>query len=287
MQERLPVLKTYKIYIGGKFERSESGRYYPLADKKGTVIANICLSSKKDVKNALVSARSAFAGWSHRSAYNRSQILYRIAEMMEGRKAQFAEELRLEGLSAKAAESEVLLAVDRMVYYAGWCDKISQVFGTINPVASPHFNFSVPEPMGVVAILAPAENTLSGLITAIAPVIASGNSCVVLADEKHPLSSLTLTEVLATSDLPGGVVNILTGSQSELLDVFATHMDINAVACHGVSSQVRSIIQQQASLNVRRPVFYDDRKATLKQVQNPYRVMDFTEIKTTWHPIGI
>lgn len=286
MQERVTVLKTYKIYIGGKFERSESGRYYPLTDKKGVIIANICQSSKKDVKAAVVSARAAFPGWSNRSAYNRSQILYRIAEMMEGRKVQFADELRLEGLTAKAAEVEVLAAIDRMVYYAGWCDKLSQVFGTINPVASAHFNFSVPEPTGVVSVLAPSENTLSGLVSAIAPIIASGNSCVVLADERHPLSSLTFTEVLATSDLPGGVVNILTGSASELLEVLSTHMDINAIAYFGHDVAIKTIIQEHSALNVKRPHFYDDRKATLKQLQNPYRMLDFTEIKTTWHPIG-
>jgi len=286
MQNRIPVLKTYKIYIAGKFERSESGRYYSLTDKSGNHLANICLSSRKDFKNAVVAARSAFGGWASRTAYNRSQILYRMAEMMEGRAAQFITELVQEGQSPKAAESQVLEAIDRLIYYAGWCDKYQQVFGGVNPVASSHFNFSVPEPIGVVSILAPETKSLPGLMTAIAPVIASGNTCIVLASESHPLSSLTFTEVLDTCDLPGGVVNILTGKKAELLEQFATHMDVNAIAYFGDDSNTIETIQQNASLNVRRVKLYDDAKATIKQVQNPYRVMDFTEIKTTWHPIG-
>jgi len=287
MQQRIPVLKTYKIYIGGKFERSESGRYYPFENKNGTTIANICLASRKDIRNAVVSARSAFKGWSSRSAYNRSQIIYRMAEMTEGRRPQFVEELVTEGLSKKNAESQVDETIDRLIYYAGWCDKYHQVFGSINPVASPHFNFSVPEPMGVVAIMAPTVNTLSGLVTAIAPVIASGNTCVVLAASSAPLSSLTFSEVLETSDLPGGVINLLTGSLDELLGTLSTHMDINGVAYFGENNSVIKTIQQNAALNVRRVRFYDIRKTSATVLENPYRILDFTEVKTTWHPIGI
>jgi acyl-CoA reductase-like NAD-dependent aldehyde dehydrogenase len=283
MANRINVLKTYKIYIGGKFERSESGRYYPLTDKSGNHIANICLSSRKDFRNAVVSAREAFGGWSHRSAYNRSQILYRIAEMLEGRIAQFIDERVLEGSSRKKAESEITEAIDKLVYYAGWCDKYQQVFGSVNPVASSHFNFSVPEPIGVVSVIAPSDNTLLGLITAITPIIVSGNTCVVLASEKNPLSSLTFTEVLGTSDLPGGVVNILTGKESELLESFSTHMDVNALAYFGKDSENWKTIQQNAALNIRRVKQYDSAKST----ENPYRILDFMEIKTTWHPIGV
>ncbi|MCC5925387.1 MAG: aldehyde dehydrogenase family protein [Bacteroidetes bacterium] len=286
MQNRIPVLKTYKIYIAGKFERSESGRYYALKDKSGNQIANICLSSRKDFRNAVVSARNAFAGWSAKTAYNRSQILYRMAEMMEGRSAQFTDELMLEGLTRKAAETQVAESIDCLIYYAGWCDKYQQVFGSVNPVASSHFNFSVPEPVGVVSIIAPEMNTLIGLVTATAPVIASGNTCVVLASQENPLSTLTFTEVLGTSDLPGGVINILTGKKGELLEPFSNHMDVNAVAYHGDDSEERKMIQQNAALNVRRVKIYDSKKVSLVKAQNPYRVMDFTEIKTTWHPIG-
>lgn len=283
MANRINVLKTYKIYIGGKFERSESGRYYALTDKNGNQIANICLSSRKDFRNAVVSAREAFGGWSTRSAYNRSQILYRIAEMLEGRIAQFIGERVLEGSSRKKAEAEITEAIDKLVYYAGWCDKYQQVFGSVNPVASSHFNFSVPEPIGVVSVIAPSENTLLGLITAIAPIIVSGNTCVVLASENNPLSSLTFTEVLGTSDLPGGVVNILTGKESELLESFSTHMDVNALAYFGKDSESWKTIQQNAALNIRRVKQYESAKST----ENPYRILDFMEIKTTWHPIGV
>jgi acyl-CoA reductase-like NAD-dependent aldehyde dehydrogenase len=287
MQQRVPVLKTYKIYIGGNFERSESGRYFPFPNKSGTTIANVCLSSRKDIRNAVVAARGAFKSWSSRSAYNRSQILYRMAEMAEGKRLQFIEELILEGVSRNAAVLQVHEAIDRLIYYAGWCDKYTQVYGSINPVASPHFNFSVPEPMGVVALIAPESSTLPGLVTAIAPVIASGNTCVVLAASNAPMSSLTFTEVLETSDLPGGVANVLTGNLDELLGTLSTHMDINGVAYFGNNEEIIKTIQQNAALNVRRVKFYDIRKAGMKALENPYRIIDFTEIKTTWHPVGI
>jgi acyl-CoA reductase-like NAD-dependent aldehyde dehydrogenase len=287
MEKRLHVLKTYKIYIGGKYERSESGRYYPLLDSKGNQIANICRSSRKDFRNAVVSARNAQQAWSDRTAYNKAQILYRIAEMLEGRISQFVDEMVLEGQSRKSAEKEVAKAIDRLVYYAGWCDKIPQVFGTINPVASSHFNFSVPESMGVVAVFAPETESFLGLITSIAPIIAGGNSCVLLTSENSPLSALTFAEVLGTSDLPGGVVNILTGFESELLDPISTHMDVNGIAYHRLNPDSKKTIQMNASLNIRRVHFYNkDGKSTVDQ-ENPYRIMDFMEIKTTWHPIGV
>jgi acyl-CoA reductase-like NAD-dependent aldehyde dehydrogenase len=248
------------------------------------VLANICLCSRKDFRNAVVAARSAFGGWSTRSAFNRSQILYRIAEMLEGRKAQFAEEMALMGLGKKAAEQEISLSVDRLVYYAGWCDKYQQMFGTVNPVASSHFSFSVPEATGVISIIAPEESPLLGLISVIAPVIAGGNSCVALASEKFPLCSVTLAEVLATSDLPGGAVNILTGKSSELHSHFSSHMDVNAVIyCRSDKKEIKTI-GENASLNVKR-TFYWNKDWSKEENQNPYLILDLQEIKTTWHPI--
>lgn len=287
MANRLNVLKTYKIYIGGKYERSESGRYYSLTDESGKQIANICLSSRKDFRNAVVAARSAQPGWASRSAYNRAQILYRMAEMMDGRSAQFIEELKLEGVSYKDAHHQVEQSVDKLVYYAGWCDKISQVFGTVNPVASLHFNFSVPEPTGVVAIFAPATKSLLGLISAMAPVIAAGNSCVIVLPDNHPLAGLTFAEVLGTSDLPAGIVNILTGNESELLEPATSHMDINAVAYHRNNPDSIKKIQLNAALNIKRVQFYNTESSANVDDENPYRMIDFMEIKTTWHPIGI
>jgi acyl-CoA reductase-like NAD-dependent aldehyde dehydrogenase len=281
---RLNVLKTYKLYIGGQFPRTESGRYYTLEDKKKNIIANICLSSRKDFRNAVVAARGAFAGWSGRNAFNRSQILYRIAEMLEGRKAQFTEELLLQGTSKANAEKEIALATDRLVYYAGWCDKYQQVFSTVNPVQTSHFNFSVPEPTGVVAIVAPQETSLLGLVSVIAPVIAGGSTCVVLASEKLPLCAVTFGEVLATSDLPGGVVNILTGKIPEIIPHMASHMDVNAVVYAAKDAAEIKSLQEQAAVNVKRVLIYDHdwQNATS---QNPYFILDTQEIKTTWHPV--
>ncbi len=281
---RLDVQKTYKLYIGGQFPRTESGRYYPLTDKKKNVIADICLASRKDFRNAVVAARGAFAGWSGRNAFNRSQILYRIAEMLEGRKAQFIEELVLQGATKSNAEKEVTLSVDRLVYYAGWCDKFQQLFSTVNPVQSSHFNFSVPEPTGVVAIVAPQDPSLAGLVSVIAPVIAGGSTCIVLASEKFPLSAITFGEVLATSDLPGGVVNILTGKTSELLSHMASHMDVNALVYAGNDAKEIKLAQENATTNVKR-VFVYDRDWSKKESQDPYLILDTQEIKTTWHPI--
>lgn len=282
--ERIPVLKTYKIYIGGQFPRTESGRYYELKDKSKKLIANVCLSSRKDMRNAVTAARSAFGGWSGKTAFNRSQILYRIAEMLEGRKAQLKEELIQQGSNAKQAEAEVTLSIDRLIYYAGWCDKYSALFSSINPVASSHYNFSVPEPTGVVNIIAPEENSLLGIVSVIAPVIAGGNTCVVLASETKPLCSITFSEILATSDLPGGVVNILTGTTKELCEHFASHMDVNAIVyCRKDKAEIKTI-GENASLNVKR-TFYWNKNWIKEESQDPYLILDLQETKTTWHPV--
>jgi len=281
---RIEILKTYKIYIGGAFPRTESGRYYKLMNKQHEVIANICLSSRKDFRNAVVSARNAFSGWSGRAHFNRGQILYRIGEMLEGRKAQFIEELILQGNTKQEAEREVLLAIDRCIYYSGWCDKYSALFSSVNPVSSAHFNFSVPEPTGVVSIIAPETSSLLGLVSVVLPVIAGGNTCVILTTESQPLCAITFAEVLATSDLPGGVVNILTGKSAELYSHFSSHMDINAVIYCRENEAEQKTVQENASLNVKRSFtwLYDWRK---EESQNPYLILDLQEIKTTWHPI--
>src|SRR5436190_659241 len=236
---RVEVLKTYKIYIGGQFPRTESGRYYVATNNKGEQLANVCLSSRKDVRDAVVAARSAFKGWSARAAFNRGQILYRIAEMLEGRKTQFIEELVQQDVSKSQAQKEVNLSIDRLIWYAGWCDKYQQIFGTVNPVASSHFNFSVPEPTGVVAAIAPQDSSLLGLVSVIAPIIAGGNTCIILASETKPLCSITFAEVINSSDVPGGVVNIVTGKVSELAPQFAAHMDVNAVVYCGEDNNVQ------------------------------------------------
>lgn len=281
---RLEVLKTYKLFIAGQFPRSESGRYYTLTDKKGVSLANVSLASRKDFKNAVVAARSAFGGWSGRAAFNRGQILYRIAEMLEGRKAQFKEEFLLQGTSLKEAEKEINLSIDRLVHYAGWCDKYQQLFSSVNPVATPHFNFSVPEPSGVVSVIAPEDSSLLGLVSVMIPIISGGNTCVILASEKLPLSAITFSEVLATSDLPGGVVNILTGSSKELHEHFSSHMDVNAtVYCRNNKTEFKTIAQN-CSLNVKR-CYQWNKDWNKEENQNPYLILDLQEIKTTWHPI--
>lgn len=282
--ERIEILKTYKIYIGGQFPRTESGRYYTPLDKKGQPLANVCLSSRKDLRNAVVAARKAFGGWSERSAFNRSQICYRIAEMLEGRRDQFIAELVKQGSTAAKATQEVNLAIDRIVYYAGWCDKFTQVFSAVNPVASSHFNFSNYEPTGVVGIVAPQDSSLIGLVSVIMPVIAGGNTCVVLASEQLPLCAVTFAEVLNSSDLPGGVVNILTGKETELVDQFGSHMDINAVIYAGENTDHATALEAGAVVNVKRIVVYNHNFADATQ-ENPYFITDVQELKTTWHPI--
>lgn len=283
--KRLEVLKTYKIYIGGQFPRTESGRYYVPTNASGKKLANVCLSSRKDFRDAVVAARSAYAGWSTRAAFNRGQILYRMAEMLEGRRAQFIEELIQQDSSKGKAEKEVNLAIDRWIYYAGWCDKYQQLFSAVNPVASSHFNFSVPEPTGVVSIVTPQNDSLLGLVSVIAPVIAGGNTCVVLASETKPLCSVTFAEVLNTSDLPGGVVNILTGKVSELATWFVDHMDVNATIFCENDSEIKKMMQEKSALNLKRIFFYDKIKWNTEQGQSPYFILDTQEIKTTWHPV--
>ena len=283
--KRLEVLKTYKIYIGGQFPRTESGRYYIPLNAAGKKLANICLSSRKDFRDAVIAARGAASGWGGRAAFNRSQILYRMAEMLEGRKAQFIDELIQQDSTKAKAEKEVNLSIDRLIYYAGWCDKFQQLFSAVNPVASSHFNFSVPEPTGVVSIIAPQIDSLVGLVSVIAPVIAGGNTCVVLASESKPLCAVTFAEVLNSSDLPGGVVNILTGKPAELTTWFVDHMDVNATIYCENNSEVKKMIQEKSASNLKRISFYDKINWNTEEGQSPYFIMDTQEIKTTWHPI--
>lgn len=283
--KRLEVLKTYKIYIGGQFPRTESGRYYSPTNAEGNKLANVCLSSRKDFRDAVVAARAAFGGWSGRAAFNRGQILYRMAEMLEGRKAQFIDELILQDSTKAKAEKEVNLSIDRLIYYAGWCDKYQQLFSSVNPVASSHFNFSVPEPTGVVSIIAPQSDSLLGLVSVIAPVITGGNTCVVLASETKPLCSVTFAEVLNSSDLPGGVVNILTGKSSELVSWFVNHMDVNATIYCENDSTVQAMMREKSAQNLKRIFFYNKVKWNTEEGQSPYFIMDGQEIKTTWHPV--
>ena len=282
---RIAVAKTYKIYIGGKFPRTESGRYFTFEDKKGNIVANLCRGSRKDFRNSVVAARKAQPGWAKASAYLRGQILYRIAEMLEGRRDQFIAELKLQGSSAAAAEKEVDLSIDRLIYFAGWTDKYQQVFSAVNPVSSSHFNFSVLEPTGVVSILAPDDTGLLGLISNIAPAIAGGNTCVVLASESKPLCAVSFAEVLQASDVPGGVVNILTGFRSELVEFFASHMDVNAVVYCDGGKAVAKTVQELAADNIKR-VIERNNVDWLRDAENPYLIRDTQEVKTTWHPIG-
>jgi len=282
--ERLKILKTYKIYIGGKFPRTESGRYYAPLNAKGEQLGNICLSSRKDVRNAVVAARKAFGDWSERADFNRSQILYRMAEMLEGRKTQFIEELIFQGSTTSNAKKEVELSIDRLVYYAGWCDKYKQIQSSVNPVSSSHFNFSVQEPMGVVGIVADEYSSLIGLISSVAPVIAGGNTCVVLASEKLPLCAITFAEVVNSSDVPGGVINIITGKGSELISPLTTHMDVNAIFNSNTDENVIKELEESAALNLKRVFSFKD-DWNKEDAQNLYFITDFQELKTTWHPI--
>ena len=285
MAERINVLKTYKIFIGGKFPRTESGRFYQL-NNRSKAIANVCLSSRKDLRNAVVAARGAFEKWSGSTAYNRSQILYRMAEMMEGRKDQFISELVLQGVDRKKATVEVDLTIDRVIYFAGWADKINQVFGSVNPVATSHFNFSLMEPMGVVGLVAPEKSGLLGLVSSLCPILVSGNCAVVLASEKLPLCSITLAEVLVTSDVPGGVVNILTGKKEEIMVHLAKHMDVNAIYLTDNLEHKKSV-QEEAIHNLKRVVVGKQKSWDDRTVENPYIITDFMETKTTWHPVEV
>jgi acyl-CoA reductase-like NAD-dependent aldehyde dehydrogenase len=287
MSQREDIKKTYKLYIGGKFPRTESGRYIKWVDANNKGAVNICRGSRKDFRNAMVTARDAFSGWCSRTAYNRSQILYRIGEILEGRRSQFTDELILQGSSKKEAGNEINQSIDRLIYYAGWADKYQQIFSRVNPVASSYFNFSYPEPTGVVSALAPNNSSLIGLVSIVAPIIAGGNTVVVLASEEKPLCSITFAEVLHTSDVPGGVVNILTGYRSELLDHFSSHMDVNAIIYCGDEPTEIKQVQENAALNVKRPIVYNDENWLSKNVQDPYRILNTLETKTTWHPVGI
>ena len=282
-EDRLAVSKTYKLYIGGKFPRTESGRYFELKGRKDVLLANVSLASRKDFRNAVVAARKALSGWAGATAYLRGQILYRMAEMLEGRAEQFEAELKSQGSTPAAARKEVAAAVDLLVHYAGWSDKFQALFSSVNPVSSPHFNFSMPEPVGVVGAVAPEGSGLLGLVSVIAPIVVGGNSCVVLASRNKPLCAVTLAEVLNSSDLPGGVVNILTGEREELLGQFASHMDVNAlVLCSDDSAEIKRA-QTEAAENVKRVSLHPD--APLEG--SPYHILDAQEIKTTWHPVGV
>ena len=278
------ILKTYKIYIGGQFPRTESGRYYLVKDANGSPIANVCQSSKKDVRNAVQAARKAFGSWSERSAFNRGQILYRIAEMLDGRKAQFIEELTQQGQELESAKKEIEICVDRIVYYAGWCDKYQQILSSVNPVNSSHFNFSVAEPTGVVGILAEQHTGLIGFVSQLMPVIAGGNSAVLIASEQLPLCAITFAEVLETSDVPAGVVNILTGSAEEMLPTLAEHMDVNAIFLSNVDKEMEKNTQISAIDNLKRVSVKND-DWTQDTAQGISLISSFQEIKTTWHPI--
>jgi acyl-CoA reductase-like NAD-dependent aldehyde dehydrogenase len=281
---RLEVLKTYKIFIGGQFPRTESGRYYKPLDSKGKALANICLSSRKDVRNAVVAARKAFGPWSERAAFNRGQILYRIAEMLEGRQAQFVDELMRQGSSKVAATNEVNLSIDRIVYYAGWCDKYNQVLSSVNPVSSSHFNFSSLEPMGVVGIVAEQSTSLIGLVSLILPAICGGNSTVVLASEKLPLCAVTFGEVINSSDVPAGVINILTGSTDEMAPILASHMDVNALITSNLETKLSNKLALLSVDNLKRKFDYE-KNWVEKDKQALHYISDLQEIKTTWHPI--
>lgn len=292
---RIEVRKTYKLYIGGAFPRTESGRSYLVSAADGTPIANACRASRKDLRDAVRAARKAFPGWAERTAMNRGQILYRVAELMEGRRDQFVTEVaQAEGLRADRARAVVDRAIDRWVWYAGWADKIAQVLGSSNPVAADYFNFTIPEPTGVVGIVAPETSSLLGLVSRLAPPLVTGNAVVVVTSETRPLPAITLTEVLATSDVPGGVVNVITGLKKELAPVMAAHDDIDAIDVWGVDEAARREIEIAAADNVKRIVrrpagatdarfdWLDDRAA-----ERPEWIAAYLEMKTVWHPIGV
>jgi acyl-CoA reductase-like NAD-dependent aldehyde dehydrogenase len=282
--DRVEVRRTAKLYIGGAFPRSESGRTYEVAGVDGELLANASRASRKDLREAVVAARAAFPGWSGATAYLRGQIVYRVAEMMEGRRAQFEEELRQAGAADPARG--VSAAIDRWVWYAGWADKIGQVLGNTNPVAGPFFNFSIPEPTGVVGIVAPPDQALLGLVSRVAPAIVGGNTAVVIASEAHPLPAVSLGEVLATSDVPAGVVNILTGRTAELVPWLAGHMDVNALDLTGCPSDLAADAETQAAENVKRVHRAPGVDPFDPRAQSPYEITALMETKTVWHPMG-
>jgi acyl-CoA reductase-like NAD-dependent aldehyde dehydrogenase len=286
MSDRISVAKTYKLYIGGAFPRSESGRAYPVNDSRGGFLANAAQGSRKDARDAVAAARKAFPGWSGATAYNRGQVLYRVAELLEGRREQFVAEVSAsEG--TKRGESIVDAAIDRWVWYAGWTDKIASVFGAANPVAGPYFSFSVPEPTGVVAVLAPQASSLLGLVSVIAPVIAAGNTCVVVASQDRPLPAITLSEVLATSDVPGGVVNVLTGRTAEIAPWLAAHADVNALDLTGAPEAIRADLERAAAGTVKRIVRAGRGEPDWSREPDVSRMRAVLETKTVWHPMGV
>ena len=278
---RLDVKKTYKLFIGGAFPRSESGRTYEVKSAKGAFIANPSLASRKDLRDAVVAARAAHSGWSSATAFNRGQILYRIAEMMEGRTSQFIDEIvALEGVTPAAAKKQVEEAIDLWVWYSGWCDKIGAIYGSTNAVSGSFYNFTTPESLGVVATFAPAKQSLLGAVQALAPILAGGNTAILIASEKYPLPAISLSEVIGTSDVPGGVVNILTGSSAELAPWIGSHMDIDGVDASGLNKAQEKDLRIAGADNLKRI-------HTFKEAQSPQRVLSFMENKTVWHPIGV
>jgi acyl-CoA reductase-like NAD-dependent aldehyde dehydrogenase len=290
MSPRLSVRKTYKLYINGEFPRTESGRSYAVTGKGGELLANACRGSRKDLRNAVAAARKAQSGWGGKTAYNRGQILYRIAEVCEARAAELGDELRQQGFTAAEARREVEAVIDRWVYYAGWSDKYTQMFGSVNPVAGPYYNFTVPEPTGVVGVVAPEKPALLGLVSRIAPALVGGNTVVAITSEKHPLAAITLGEVFQTSDVPSGVINLISGLKSELVPWLAAHMDVNAIDTTGVASDAIPAVQKTAAENVKRVVHFDGAGIgwdDTRRSQGPYAIFDFQESKTVWHPIGM
>ncbi len=289
MSDRLAVAKTYKLYVGGKFPRSESGRSYEVTGADGAFVANASWASRKDARDAVVAARSAQKGWAAATAYNRGQVLYRVAEILEGRRGQFEDEVgRGEGLRPAAARKVVDAAIDRWVWYAGWSDKLSQIDGAANPVAGPYFNFSIPEPTGVVAIVAPQDSSLLGLVDVIGRAIVAGNTSVVVASAPRPLPAITLSEVLATSDVPGGVVNILTGPVAEIVPHLASHMDVNAIDLAGVEDAgLAGELEVAAADNVKRVLRAPLEPIDWTRTPNPRTILALTETKTVWHPMGV
>ena len=283
----MPVRKTYKLYIGGDFPRSESGRSFPALDHKGEMVARMAAGTRKDLRMAVRAARRAQPGWAARTGYNRGQILYRIAEMVEDRAETFGAAVRLSGAGAAKARREVAQAVDRLVWYAGWADKFAQVMGNLNPVSGPFFNISTPEPTGVVGIIAAEASPLLGLVSRVAPVIVSGNTAVALASERWPTPAITLAEAMATADVPDGVVNILTGPKAGMVPYLASHLDVNAVDAFGAEPAMLRDIEQEAAAGVKRVVRPPGGEVDWAEAQSPYAIAAFTETKTVWHPKGL
>lgn len=285
--KRIDILKTYKIFIGGKFPRTESGRYFHLKNHKGELLANLCLSSRKDFRNAVVAARKVQKSWESTASSNKGQVLYRIAEILEGRRSQFIEELMLTGYTKASAKKEVEQSIDRLVYYAGWSDKYMQIFSSLNPVSSNHFNFTYPQAVGVVSVIAPKEEPLLGLVSMIAPIIIGGNTCVLLSSEKNPMISISFAEVLNTSDVPSGVVNILTGRAEELLQYFSSHMDVNSIIYCGQDKTQIKLVQSLSAENLKRNQIYKQKNWSVNSCQSPYFINKCQEIKTCWHPTQV